>query len=364
MVAFDQISQISVSDLHFDPQNPRLPTRLHHAPDSEVLEYMVRHGNVAELMGSIGATGYSQAEPLLVVKENDKFIVIEGNRRLAALKLLSNPQASLSKKSTIHDIATNSAHHPETVPVIIYSSREKVLDYLGYRHITGIKPWSSLAKARYVKQLYDQYYAAKSETVYGFIAEIIGSKGHFVKKSLLTLNAFQAIEDNDYFDIPGLNEETISYSVFSTALSYASLLSFIGIESSGDADVSNLDKKRLKELTSWMFKADAEGVTRLKDSRNLSMLAKVVDNPIAMTKFEEGMPLQEAVKYTGLPEEDFGILLNESYDKLKQANNIAYMLMNPKNTWPDMIKEINMLLKTLNETVVKKLVEQKDELSL
>ena len=56
--------------------------------ENKVIDYMVKYGNVTELMLSIGETGYSEAEPLLVVKEGtDKYIVVEGNRRLAALKL-------------------------------------------------------------------------------------------------------------------------------------------------------------------------------------------------------------------------------------------------------------------------------------
>ena len=85
---------IKLNNLKFDAQNPRLPMRLQGVTDeNKVIDYMVKYGNVTELMLSIGETGYSEAEPLLVVKEGtDKYIVVEGNRRLAALKLLNDSE--------------------------------------------------------------------------------------------------------------------------------------------------------------------------------------------------------------------------------------------------------------------------------
>ncbi len=40
-------------------------------------------------MLSIGQQGYFPGEPLLAVKSNGNYIVVEGNRRLAAVKLLN-----------------------------------------------------------------------------------------------------------------------------------------------------------------------------------------------------------------------------------------------------------------------------------
>lgn len=147
---------IKLNNLKFDAQNPRLPMRLQGVTDeNKVIDYMVKYGNVTELMLSIGETGYSEAEPLLVVKEGtDKYIVVEGNRRLAALKLLNDSELTKVRIQSINSVVSGAKYIPEEVPCIVYASREDVLDYLGYRHITGVKDWGALEKARYLDQLY------------------------------------------------------------------------------------------------------------------------------------------------------------------------------------------------------------------
>lgn len=131
---------IKLNNLKFDAQNPRLPMRLQGVTDeNKVIDYMVKYGNVTELMLSIGETGYSEAEPLLVVKEGtDKYIVVEGNRRLAALKLLNDSELTKVRIQSINSVVSGAKYIPEEVPCIVYASREDVLDYLGYRHITGV----------------------------------------------------------------------------------------------------------------------------------------------------------------------------------------------------------------------------------
>jgi hypothetical protein len=47
--------------------------------------------SIIELMLAIGQHDFFVGEALLVVKNGDGFTVVEGNRRLTSLKLLSNP---------------------------------------------------------------------------------------------------------------------------------------------------------------------------------------------------------------------------------------------------------------------------------
>lgn len=104
-------TSVNISELIFDPKNPRLPQNLQGVRDEKkIIEYMVGYGNILELMESIAETGYSDAEPLLVVKDKkDKYIVVEGNRRLAAVKLLNNPGLSELRKKVISEIVENAS---------------------------------------------------------------------------------------------------------------------------------------------------------------------------------------------------------------------------------------------------------------
>src|SRR5579883_366623 len=83
------LENTQLDQLHFDPDNPRLPERLRGKDEGAVLEYFLLECNLIELMLSIGEKGYFAGEPLMVVpRDAGGLIVVEGNRRLGALKLL------------------------------------------------------------------------------------------------------------------------------------------------------------------------------------------------------------------------------------------------------------------------------------
>src|SRR4029453_8206772 len=86
----DTPKELRVRDLHFDPRNPRLIEYgdLERENDAEILRILWKRMAVDEVLLSIATSGFWRYEPLFVCRENDKWIVIEGNRRLAAVKIL------------------------------------------------------------------------------------------------------------------------------------------------------------------------------------------------------------------------------------------------------------------------------------
>lgn len=149
------IQYIPLEQLEFDPQNPRIPATVIKRGEQAVLEWMLDDASILELMGSIGEQGYFAGEPLLVVQSPDqsKYTVIEGNRRLTAAKLLLNPNDAPARKVSIQKFSDEAKQKPVNLPVLIYDKREDIINYLSYRHITGIKQWDTLAKAKYLGQL-------------------------------------------------------------------------------------------------------------------------------------------------------------------------------------------------------------------
>lgn len=84
-------------DLHFDYKNPRLAEfNLDSTnPPEEILKILWETMSVEEIILSIASSGFFNHEPLIVVTEKIKrtpsIVVIEGNRRLAAVKAILNP---------------------------------------------------------------------------------------------------------------------------------------------------------------------------------------------------------------------------------------------------------------------------------
>jgi hypothetical protein len=87
----------SVGSLFLDPHNPRLAPTIEKLTERQIIEEIVLHENVLDLSKQIKTHGFFPSEPLIAVLEGGKKIVVEGNRRLAACKLLLNP--SLAPKS-------------------------------------------------------------------------------------------------------------------------------------------------------------------------------------------------------------------------------------------------------------------------
>lgn len=339
--------EISLTDLLFDPQNPRLPKYLIGCQDEQkIIEYFLRYGNIIELMQSIGETGYSEAEPLLVVPSSDnKYIVVEGNRRLAALKLLSNPPLASLRKNLIADIMKSVKYTPALIPVIVYPEREEILDYLGYRHITGVKDWGALEKARYLDQLYNAHIDNTDQgEIYSILAKMIGSRKDYVAKLHTALNLYDLANDNAYYGAE-IDEESFNFSWLTTILSYNNFIAFLGLSSAGDSSLDNLKDKEFEQLFTWLFHPNKQIV---KDSRQISDLNKILESPDALKKLQEGNSISEAILYTSAPNETFHSLVEKAKYNLLRAKDIIEQL----NKFPvdsvSIIKDIEKLCRSIN----------------
>src|SRR5437016_9837168 len=82
-------------DLKLDTKNPRFAAYGgSRRKEKDVITYLLEHADLRELVESIAANGYVDFEPLVVVDESGgdgTLTVIEGNRRVAAIKLLRDP---------------------------------------------------------------------------------------------------------------------------------------------------------------------------------------------------------------------------------------------------------------------------------
>jgi len=367
----NQIEYIPVADLVFDPENPRLPStvRIKKADadyENEVINWMLQYENVIELMSSIGEKGFFAAEPILVVEvEEGKFEVIEGNRRLTAVKLLNNPTLAQKKKNTIADLMSEVrlGMIPTEIPSIKFENRSDVLGYLGYKHITGVQPWDSLAKAKYLKQLLETLPADSFSNHCKTLAKIIGSKGNYVRLLLVGVNIYDKIEEENFYEIPNLNEETFSFGTFYTALNRENIANYIGIIFSDENPIENLDEKNLKDISKWLFEKNSEGFTRVGESRNLTHLNKILDPtyPKSLQAFKDGKTLFEAVRLTNHPLEVFIKSVNDSLTNLKIARDYIHEISDPVLTVEDTLLEISKLSRIMRIAIQDINIESADE---
>lgn len=355
------IEELAVQRLVFDPLNPRLPARLLSRDEPAVLAWMLEDATLIELMGSIGEQGYFPGEPLLAVrnpKNDDEYVVVEGNRRLAAVKLLLDPERAPIRKNAVAQAASEARHRPIHLPTIVYPKRAEILQYLSYRHITGIRPWSPLAKAKYLHQLLQSLNGNRpTAETFRTLARTIGSRSDYVAQLLTGYALYSTIVSEDFFNIPGLGEDSIQFSLITTALSYNSIAHFLGLRSDNDPSLRRLNMAHLQELTAWMFERQPDGTTRLGESRNLHELSSVVANPKALEAFRRGEPLGEASLRTEIPAQLYRNAVSEAKGRLRIARDHVHQVTDLSQADADDLQEVVQIGRNLRVVVVEALAD-------
>ncbi|ANE53903.1 ParB N-terminal domain-containing protein [Methylomonas sp. DH-1] len=320
-----KVELIDTDQIDFDPENPRF-YRLNNAHSvSAVIEEMLDDESVQDLMLSIGQKGYFPGEPLLVIKEGNRYTVIEGNRRLAAVKLLNGEVSPPSRrKNSIVTIQSEAAvTPPKQLPCLINENRRDVLRYLGYRHITGIKEWDSLSKAKYLAQLREEFYADLDDAAQmRSLSKDIGSRPDYVAQLLTALKLYIRAEDKNFFGLP-IESKDVEFSLITTALSYNDISNWLGLESRKDISMPALKEENLKRAFAWMFSKDQQGNTILGESRKLKDLAAVVQSTDAIEVLEETGRLSEAYLYTDGPQ----MALENALDQAIKNTRIVWNML-------------------------------------
>ena len=134
--------ELSIDELLLDLDNPRLGSA---SSQSEALASIVRlnPGHFANLMGSIRDDGLDPGDSLYVIRSEDgqDFVVLEGNRRLAALVVLSNPDflagtdlSAAMKKRLVREAAGFKRSDVEPIRCVRFDHREEANDWIRRRH--------------------------------------------------------------------------------------------------------------------------------------------------------------------------------------------------------------------------------------
>lgn len=321
-----RLQEIKITDLLLDPENPRLPKYVERDQDA-MFEFLAKSSSIDELMSAISENDFFEAEPLIAIPTGEGgFFVVEGNRRLTALLLLSGKTYS-GITNRIVGLQNSAKYRPEKVPVYICDQRSDVLHYLGNRHIAGVKAWGALAKARYLQQVFTatddkDTFSERCKTV----ARVVGSRRDFISKTLRALRIFESAEENDYFGLRGVDESLVKFSIISTAVDYEGVGKFLFGEVEEDIDANGPltpDTARTEEFFKWLFERRDDDTTLLGESRNLSKMSKVMANADGLSAIRTGASLDQAYLLTTGINDDFDLLCNQIQRYLREANAIA-----------------------------------------
>ena len=355
----EKIIEIHIDDLVYDIENPRIPRSIKQEDEESVLEWMINKENVIDLMYSIGEKGFFPGEPLLVVKNTSgKYVTVEGNRRYTATYLLQYPEKAPVRKSSILDIAENANFRPNRLPVVVFDTREDIVDYLGYRHITGVEPWDALSKARYLKVLFDRLDDGMSASEkYHALARQIGSRAAYVRQILIGGRLVEVIEEDDYFDIRDLSDQTFEFGSFYTAIVKPNIAQYIGLNIEAEDPFLSLNQDHLCDLVTWMFEKNSENQTRIGESRNLNRLNKILDPRYskALEAFKSGTSLSAAADLTDEADVIVSKKISESLEAIKIAWSYFPSIKNYGAIDQEQLKDINRTSAAFYKSLVAKM---------
>lgn len=320
----DHITPFRVEDLHFDPQNPRLAEfGIHGGQDeSEIISLLWDAMDVRELVQSIAASGFFKHEAVIVSEEDGRHIVIEGNRRLAAVKALLNPETVETGNWEIPRISREAKEALETIPGIL-STREAAWRFLGFKHVNGPAKWSSYAKANYIAGVHEKYGIALAD-----IANQIGDRHNTVQRLYRGLMVLKQAEAKGVYDREDRARPRLAFSHLYTALDYDGFKNFLSLrpkEEESENPVPDDKLGNLGEVLLWLYGSKSESIDPIIESQNphLRQLDEVLRDREAVAAIRSGGSLQKAFEISQPPESIFEQSLTNAKMQLTQAR--AYL---------------------------------------
>lgn len=236
--------RVSLRNLYLDPNNFRLV----HEPDQkqvpdaaiknrEVMQRTMRllcgdkNQNIQDLIESFKANGYLRVDQILVRNLPDGgYLVVEGNRRVAALKFL---QQEYESKGI--DLGQLPSDFFSQVPVVQYVDADEVhhLTLMALKHISGNKKWGEWNQAQLLETLHREHGLDEEE-----ICRRIGITKVELRRSLRALAMVAEYRASDYGDqfIESM------FPIFRQAVRNAALKEWLGWDDGG-RNTSNGDNR-------------------------------------------------------------------------------------------------------------------------
>jgi len=350
-----KIVPVLVSDLLLDPQNPRLasgsPTK--NLDQFELIKILWTEMAVDELVLSIAANGYFPEEPLFVIparNKKEKYYVIEGNRRLAAVKILLDDE--LRKKLRITKmpmIGDEEKERLKALPVSIYNDRKELWAFLSFRHINSPQEWDAYSKAKFVAQVHDDYKISLEE-----IARRIGDQHETVKRLYRGFKVLRQAEETGVYDISDRYRSQFYFSHWYTALAYSQFQQFLGISADDLEKVNPVPPthySELGELLTWIYGKKSNGVdvkpVVQKQNPDLNNLREVISSPLALDALRSGYTLERSREVSIGDERRFREALTRAKDELQRAKGTVTTGYKGEENLFNLITEIQRIAKTL-----------------
>ena len=363
---YKYLSSLSVNleDLLLDPNNPRfaelgdndmIPESRFDEPriQSDAYEKMKSDRfNVSELRDTIKALGFLQMDRIVVrswkcnTSEKTKYVVIEGNRRVTALKWLLDLHKTGKESFTDEQILNFS-----TLEVLLLDKGASELSSLilpGLRHVSGIKEWGPYQKARAVYMLREKDVSPQEA------AQSLGlstREANRLWRSYLALEQMKADEEFGEFAEPKM------YSYFEEIFKKVEVRNWLDWD---DGERRFRESRHLREIYSWMvggYNDDGDVITRkLPEAKSIRELALIINDERALSvlRSENGSLSSARSRYDSDHPEEWTPVIITADDALKNMTVEQLKKLNQQQIdfLTELKKRIEDLLKDREKLVI------------
>lgn len=262
--------------LRLDLNNPRLQTGSDVAPNNEVdaIRELTDIAALDELITSICTNQYINLEPLIVYSDTGAppYTVLEGNRRLAAIRLIQNPALAEELDIKIPEHVSQEVFDSfKEVLVYRVKSPEAAREFIGFKHINGPQRWDAYAKAQYIANWYKQ---EKQSIGVSEIAAKIGDNNNTLRSYIYAILILEQAERENIWSIKDKYiRGRFGFSHLYTALGREEYKQFLGLDE-GWSDKPSLEpiKKdflpNLGEVLSYLYGSRSDDRPSLIRSQN------------------------------------------------------------------------------------------------
>ena len=343
---------VKIAQLLLDPNNPRfseLGEDLNTVSEGRFADEKVQAFtfdkmraevfDVSELKDTIKTLGFLPMDRMVVRKwrgnpsgADDKYVVIEGNRRLTALRWLMNlheigkenfSPEQLQNFTDLECLLLDDAAAPSTANLILP----------GLRHVSGIKEWGPYQKAKAV------YALRKSGLSSQDAAQSLGLSTRAANSSYKCYLALEQMKNDEEF---GEHAVPRMYSYFEEVFKRPNVRSWL--DWSDDAEGFTAED-HAKEFYSWIIPGDDGQSPKLPESKSVREWSEILADESAMNilRSPEGTLSRAVLRFEVDHPEDW-------YPKVTAAASAVNSLTPDK-------------LRSLDETTLKSLVELRDKIT-
>ena len=291
-----ETKKVEVKDLLFDPENPRLPETVKNE-QPRIFRFLVDTIGIDDVLNSLATSGLIEGDPMIgrPAEAAGKFYVVEGNRRLAALKLLNGEKVGDGEPEPgVPAVSEQLKPSLKQVSLQLGWDQGQLDTYLGYKHVTAAREWTPEAKAKFVLAKCD---GDLSDENLGKFALRLGTTFPTLRRWLVAYLALEQAKAVGKFN----PEDTYAkryFGTFYTLLGSQEVQKFLAL-SSGQLSTSPVPADhigQLGEFIAWVI--GTRKIAPLVNSRAQQKLDFVLASPSALQHFRAKKNLEGALLYT------------------------------------------------------------------